>query len=442
MHAVFGMSHAGYLRNFESGIGTLLDRGHRVTVVTERVSREVRPIAQRLEGRGAFSMLLAPGMAEPPDPAGVRLRNALDYWHYLQPAFRDTPGLRKRALDVAPPFARRLTRAPAWARRAAAGVVAARERGRAVPEALLDFLRRLEPTVILLTPLIYLESSQVLWVRAAAALGIPSLFCVHSWDNLTTKGTLHGLPTRVLVWNEAQRTEAAALHRIPPERCDITGAPAFDHWFAARPSLTREAFLRERGLPPDRAVLLYLCSSRFIAKGEAGWVGEWLRALRGSEDTRVREAAVIVRPHPAMVASPRDWHLGDPAACVFPEQTENPVSDDARLRYFHSLHYADAVVGLNTTAMIEAAILDKPVLSVRQAGSAQIRDTVHFGHMADGLLTVAPDLETHVRQLAGTLAAGTPERSRAFVAGFVRPLGREYPAGLRFAELVEAAAGR
>ena len=55
---------------------------------------------------------------------------------------------------------------------------------------------------------------------------------VGSWDHLTTKGLIHEVPDRVLVWNEAQKQEAIALHGVPAERVLVTGAQAYDHWFA------------------------------------------------------------------------------------------------------------------------------------------------------------------------------------------------------------------
>jgi hypothetical protein len=207
--------------------------------------------------------------------------------------------------------------------------------------------------------------------------------------------------------------------------------------------MSRDEFLRSAGLPTGRKVLLYLCSSRFIAKGEVTWVEEWIRALRAAPDPAVRDAAIIVRPHPSVLATPQIAEIGDPAARLFPEHRENPVSDEARMRYFHSLYYCDAVVGLNSTSMIEAAILDKPVLSVRVPGSARVRQTVHFAYIEHGFLTVAADLTSHARQLSNVLHAEAPPlSSRGFVEAFVRPLGLERPAGIRMAELVERMASR
>jgi hypothetical protein len=56
-------------------------------------------------------------------------------------------------------------------------------------------------------------SRQVDYVRAAKARGIRSVLAVGSWDHLTTKGLIHELPDRIIVWNELQRTEAVESAR-------------------------------------------------------------------------------------------------------------------------------------------------------------------------------------------------------------------------------------
>jgi hypothetical protein len=45
---------------------------------------------------------------------------------------------------------------------------------------------------------------------------ISSVLGVGSWDHLTTKGLIHEMPDRIVVWNELQRTEAAELHGARP----------------------------------------------------------------------------------------------------------------------------------------------------------------------------------------------------------------------------------
>ena len=124
-------------------------------------------------------------------------------------------------------------------------------------------------------------------VRAASS-GSRSILGVGSWDHLTTKGLIHEVPDRVLVWNEAQKHEAIELHDVPADRVLVTGSQAYDHWFSTRPSVDREAFCRQVGLDPARPFLLYLCSSPFIAPHEVGFVRRWIAAIRASADPRLR----------------------------------------------------------------------------------------------------------------------------------------------------------
>ena len=188
-------------------------------------------------------------------------------------------------------------------------------------------------------------------------------------------------------------------------------------------------------------MILYLCSSRFIARRERRWIHKWLRALRRSPHERLRSANVIIRPHPEQGDAWRDW-TGGPRVTVFPAESENPIEAESRMRYFHSLHFADVVVGLNSSSLIEAAILDKPVLSVEQPIEAHLRKTLHFGHLEQGLLRVGTDLAQHLEQLAETLnGKRSSERSRRFVREFVRPLGVDRPAGEAMAAAVEQQVG-
>src|SRR5439155_499934 len=66
-----------------------------------------------------------------------------------------------------------------------------------------------------------------------------------------------------------------------------------------RPSGSREVFCQEAGLDPGRPLLLYLCSSKFVAPREVEFVRGWIDAVRRSSDPCLRRAAVLVRPHPA-----------------------------------------------------------------------------------------------------------------------------------------------
>ena len=122
--------------------------------------------------------------------------------------------------------------------------------------------------------------------------------CVHGWDNLTNTGLIHELPDRILAWNETQRRQAIDLHGAQPGSVVVTGAWPYDHWFGLEVSRSRDELCRELGLDPGRPIILYACSSRFIAEHERDSVTRWIEALRSAPDERFGGRNVIVRPHP------------------------------------------------------------------------------------------------------------------------------------------------
>ena len=273
---------------------------------------------------------------------------------------------------------------------------------------------------------------------------------VGSWDHLTTKGLIHEVPGRVLVWNELQKREAIELHNVPAERVAVTGAQAYDHWFAAKPTSDRAAFCQRVGLDDERPILLYLCSSSFIAPHEVAFVRRWIRAVRASADSGLSTTGLLVRPHPQNAKQWRGIDLANefPNAAFWPRTGVNPIGGSARAEYFDSIYHAEAVVGVNTSAMIEAGIIGRPVYSVKAEEFADTQEgTLHFQHLKNaggGLLYLAADLDEHVAQLAGLLAdrGVARERARQFMQAFIRPHGLDIPATpLVVTEIERLAAG-
>jgi hypothetical protein len=305
------------------------------------------------------------------------------------------------------------------------------------------YLREQAPDVVLATAVVK-KTGQVEFLKSARRLQIPAGVCVASWDNLTNKGLLKFAPERVFVWNEAQRQEAVELHGVPADRVVATGAQLFDDWFERRPSTAREEFVRTIGLDPSRPYVLYVGSSAFITErgGEVEFVLRWIRALRCGDDERLRTLGVVIRPHPGI---PRRWRsaglTGLENAVVWPAEGASPVTEERRTGFFDSLAHSAAVVGINTTAMIDAAIVGKSVLTILAPEFAQ-EDTLHFHHLLaeqGGFLHVASSFEQHAAQLVRVLNEddADAERRRRFVEAFVRPHGLERPATPILVDAVE-----
>jgi hypothetical protein len=306
LRIVFFLLATNFDRSFACFLEALLERGHAVEVVIEKRKRDAElpagagdafaSLARRFP---SFSSAQLPAQGDPWLALRTRIRLAIDFLRYLEPEFRDAGPLRARARARAPFLLRLLERVLVrpGARTQLASFLRSLDARIPISAERRDALAARRADVVLVSPLVGLGSAQSDWVRLAAELGIPSVLPVASWDNLTNKGVLKEIPRQTLVWNEAQAREATELQGVPADRVVVTGAHSFDHWFGWRPSTAPDEFTAQVGLPAG-PFLLFACSSRFIAEDETHFVREWVERLRSSEDERLRELGVLVRPHP------------------------------------------------------------------------------------------------------------------------------------------------
>jgi hypothetical protein len=451
MNVLFLMRNTVYVRNFESTLRLLDKRGHRVHIVADE--------HDFLDSSDHIARLCdeCPGISYGPAPErvpngwsllGRHLRRGIDYLRYLGPEYRDATKLRERARRTAPPFVQFALRWPMVDSRVGRSLMSRVLRwcDRALPRdpAVDVFVRQHNPDLVLVTPLVEPGCPQAEYLRSARALGIRTGLCVYSWDNLTNKGLIQDPLDVVTVWNQPMKEEAVRLHGVPAERVVVTGAAAYDHWFTWRPRATREAFCAQVRLRADQPYFLYLCSSKFVAPAEVSFVRQWVQQLRTSSST-LHEVGVLVRPHPQNADQWRAADLSDVGqTMVWPPAGSNPIDAESREGYYDSIYHSVAVVGVNTSALIESAILGRPVYTLL---APEFRDTqegtLHFHHLRHvngGLLHVARSYEEHLMQLEAAVREPrtTDEQSRRFVEAFVRPYGIDMPATPKVVDTLEA----
>ena len=456
MKVLFFMRSSIYVRNFESTLRLLAERGHDVHVVatphrvldpTDLIGRLCRECPRITYGPPPQHTTQWPDL-------GYDLRRALDYLRYLEPEFRDAVKLRRRAERKSPALLLKALRRPLARRRVARTLLRQiiNSCDRAVPRdpAVDAHVRRHRPDLVLVTPLLETGSPQSDYLRSARALGVPTGLCVHSWDNLTTKGLIHDRLDVVTVWNQAMKEEAVALHHVPADRVVVTGAAPYDHWFTWQVRSARDVFCARAGLDPSRPYLLYLCSSKFVAPNELPFIRQWIEEIRAASHV-LRDAGVLVRPHPQNADSDV-WQEADLAGLgnvtIWPRTGGNPIDADSRADYYDSIYHSAAVVGVNTSAQIESAIAGRGVYTLLAPEFRETQGgTLHFRHLRDvsgGLLHVASGLADHVKQLEGAVCnpQRAAERGRRFVEAFVRPFGIDEPATPRLVAALETTAAR
>ena len=237
---------------------------------------------------------------------------------------------------------------------------------------------------------------------------------------------------------------------MPVERVVVTGAQCFDHWFGW-PARPREQFLARVGLDPSKPYILFTGGSLFPAwRTEAEFCIEWIKAVRASNEPTLRDASILIRSHPKRN---HEWQAVDFSGfedvVLWPPHVESPVEGETRADYFDSIYHSAVVVGVNTSAMIEAGAIGRAVHTILlpEFATSQV-GVLHFRYLHEiggGLVQVSNDLEEHVRRLEDVMTgcdAEGEEAARRFTELFVRPQGIEVPATPIFVDAIEELVSR
>ena len=457
MRILFVLKGLALVRHFDEVVAHLADAGHQIILAPMKLGDE-ELLPEALSSHANCDVVVTSAKrTEAAHSTGI-LRQARDYLRYWEPWLAGAEANRRRALSHLLRAVSGNTRDPgvdlpgAWSLsknevRCLRRLFDEVERFLPPAPTVERFIAAQRPDVMLVTPLVSFGGAQADYVKAARRLGIPSACPVFSWDNLTNKGVMHERPDRTFVWNEVQRQEAIRMHGVAPEDVIATGAPRFDSFFRRTPSSTREEYCRVRGLDPDpdRRLIAYLGSSPIVAAREPIFVERWTQALRASPETSLRYAQVVIRPHPrnkgvwqehpGFAEKAHDTRLPDVVVT-------HPKSATGDEDLFDDLFHADVVVGLNTTAELEAGILGKPVYTVRATEfAAGQTGSHHFQYLLrdhGGFVECAATLDQHLVQLADGLAGRFDrEQIRAFVVNFLRPRGADLPVAPLLATEIE-----
>lgn len=444
MKVLFAALHFAHFRNFDSVVRELTARGHQVHLTGEEPEAlGGQELVDRLAAEHpAVTWDCLPSLEEEPwFDAARRMRVALDYVRALDPQYPDK--LRLRAEKRTARLVRWSTRTPVIGRPLTLASLTRLERLMPTSDRMVEYLRTHAPDIVVLTALTYARSQQLDVLKAARALNIPVAAAILSWDHLSSKALVHIAPDMVLVWNAVQRQEAVEMHGLPADRVVLTGAQCYDQWFTRRPDRSREAFCRAIGLQVERPFVLWVHSALTPAPDppEPTLVVRWIEQLRRHSDPRLRELGVLVRPHPERL---KEWKgIGLERFSNVAFHGRNPIDPAARDDYFDSLYHSAAVIGLVTSAFLEAAIVGRPVLTFTLPEYRMHQEEmIHFRYLTSidgGLLRSAADLKTHFQQLAEAVASSDSrdERNRRFLQTFVRPAGLEAPATPGFVDALE-----
>lgn len=217
-------------------------------------------------------------------------------------------------------------------------------------------------------------TAEVPLIYAARRAGVPLMGIDLGWDNLASKyHTIVPVDT-LAVWNDDMRDHAVRYHGFTPGRVAVVGAVQFDEYFEGMPLPTRDAFLRETHLDPDRA-LITVATAPFAVYPSTTWLIEKIvMAIAGGQ--LGRPAQLLVRVHPrddldlytrfagaahVTIEKPVGHLRGIPGT---PDFDQFSATRRDRSHLAATLAHSDVLVNFASTTTIEACLFDTPVINI------------------------------------------------------------------------------
>lgn len=234
-----------------------------------------------------------------------------------------------------------------------------------------DKLRALRCDIVVATSLNLRFSQQNFVVAAANRMNIPTFYPVLTWDNLSTKSFLTIQPRKIFCWDEGQRDWLTKNHFFPNENIEICGPIYFEKWFDAI-SQRKSA----RNLARKNVKVLYLGSSLNIIGPEEVLLMQLCACAREAERITGSRFEVIFKSHPAkQISLPEYFRAYEHDKFGLPQTNEE---EEDHLHLFEKSHL---VFGVNTTAMIEASLVNRHVFALIQGKKARQMSVHHFEKM-------------------------------------------------------------
>jgi hypothetical protein len=311
-------------------------------------------------------------------------------------------------------------------------------------------LRGLAPDLVVSTSCVVRDEAT--YLLAAQELGIRTLGCILSFDNLTSRGILPVFD-HYAVWSARMGAELLRLYPDrDPRHIHVTGTPQFDLHRREDLRWPRAATLERLGLEPPDRYLVYAANCATFTPTEPDLVRAFLKRCEGHPV--LGDHRLVVRPHPGD-DSARWGGLAESdrrLVMSWPRSDDGRFStEEAQARLVSTLAHADACLNMASTISLDAAVLDTPVVCVAFAlpkGGLEDRlaaacyATTHYAPVAaSGGVRIAESLDALVAESAAAVLS--PERDRAARARLVADVcgPTDGGAAARIAALVQSLAG-
>ena len=248
-----------------------------------------------------------------------------------------------------------------------------RQQMRFSPDLYTDLFERYQPQLVVASTPGWRQDRYLL--RQAARRGVKTAAVIVGWDNPSSY-SLPGAPVDwVTCWSQIQKDELVAGSDWLPEKVHIGGIPSYDGYFHQKWLMSKDEYYQLHKLDPKRKLLSYACS--FITFSPNYQNIESLARLV-SGDMLNEPCQLLIRLHP-------NHFMNEPLFITERERIRQlarqyphvhvvePVPLGGELGYYSGedmpekasmMAYSDVFLTVYSTMVVEAAIHDRPVVSV------------------------------------------------------------------------------
>ncbi len=241
------------------------------------------------------------------------------------------------------------------------------------PKLLEPYFKKYNPDIVFATDLF--AEYDVLFLKNSRSFGVKNAAMVRSWDNTSSVGYARFAPDKLIVHNEIGKEEMSRYHDISGKIIQACGIPQFEQYLKMKPS-SREEFYNRIGADINKRLVLFAPAGKFFI--DTDWQTCQILKDLYYENKIPQDIQFLIRLHPfnAVDLSQVEPDSNFIVDITGPAKSEAGVAtkvvgelDDSFYQHiFDSLYYSSLIINAISSIIVDAAALDKPLITVNFNG--------------------------------------------------------------------------
>ena len=241
------------------------------------------------------------------------------------------------------------------------------------PKPFQAYFDKYKPDVVFSTDVF--NDADLFFLKNTRHLGVKNVAMIRSWDNTTSRGYLRFVPDKLIAHNEVMEKDMLKYHNINESIIYLSGIPQFEKYLEMEPS-PRDEFYRKIGADSNKRLILFAPAGNFFI--DTDWQTCQILKDLYYEGKIPKDVQFIIRVHPFLPVDlsrfePDENFIIDitgpaPSKPTLNTKTRGELDEDFTQHLFDSLHYSSLVINTMSSIIIDAAALDKSLITINFNG--------------------------------------------------------------------------